>query len=294
MYNNAGGHRFYNGQGGGFGILSDDPYDPMRWADMANSNVPKKKDEIKDTLKQVTGWLLGNDGGGSGGSDGSNNSDNPQSGGKNSNPGLTEVSPGGISFGFDQGKASLGRGALGLALGGPIGGLLGYGMSGLTMSKNAPVFDANPSSVDPRGWENNNYFGDVTYDGNGFTSVGGNFGVSNAPGSRDPNAGTVPGGPEDNQGGYGGGVAGASNGPGAAGTGYGDTAGGFDGYDFYKGGKVTANRLIGHDPKGPDDGFATLDVGEFVITAKRSKELGAKKLQALLDGRADIVMKGKK
>ena len=286
MYNNAGGHRFYNGQGGGFGILSDDPFDPMRWADMANSNVPKKKDEIKQTLNQVTGGLLGNDGGGSWGSDGSNSSGSSQGGKNSSNPGLTEVSPGGISFGFDQGKASLGRGALGLATAGPIGGLLGYGLSGLTMSNNAPVFDANPSSVDSRGWDNNSYFGDVTYDGNGFTSVGGNFGLPNEPGSIDPNAGTVQGGPEDNQGG-------ANNGPGAAGTGYGDTAGGFDGYDFYKGGKVTANRLTGHDPKGPDDGFATLDIGEFVITAKRSKELGAEKLQALLDGRADIVMKRK-
>ena len=68
-------------------------------------------------------------------------------------------------------------------------------------------------------------------------------------------------------------------------------AGGFDGgYDsgyggygmgYAHGGKVTKNRLIGPDPKGPDEGFGALKSGEFVLNEKSSKEIGYEVLRRL-------------
>ena len=62
---------------------------------------------------------------------------------------------------------------------------------------------------------------------------------------------------------------------------------------FYKGGRVTKGRLLGTNPRGPDDGYAALDSDEFIVRAKTAKKLGFTKLKALNDGRATIVMKGK-
>jgi hypothetical protein len=43
---------------------------------------------------------------------------------------------------------------------------------------------------------------------------------------------------------------------------------------YAKGGHVTRGRLIGPNPPGPDDGYAALDHGEFVIKASDVKKLG--------------------
>ena len=50
---------------------------------------------------------------------------------------------------------------------------------------------------------------------------------------------------------------------------------------FAHGGKVTKNRLIGPDPKGPDEGFGALKSGEFVLNEKSSKEIGYEVLRRL-------------
>lgn len=47
-----------------------------------------------------------------------------------------------------------------------------------------------------------------------------------------------------------------------------------DGNFFNKGGHVTRDRLAGPNPPGPDDGYAALDAGEFVIKASDVKKLG--------------------
>lgn len=47
------------------------------------------------------------------------------------------------------------------------------------------------------------------------------------------------------------------------------------------GGKVTKGHLRGPDPKGPDDGYVALDVGEFVITKEATKKLGPEVIELL-------------
>jgi hypothetical protein len=59
----------------------------------------------------------------------------------------------------------------------------------------------------------------------------------------------------------------------------GDAGGGVGGMDgagggMYRGGIVTANRLQGPDPHGPDDGYVAMDKGEGVLTAKAIKHYG--------------------
>jgi hypothetical protein len=50
---------------------------------------------------------------------------------------------------------------------------------------------------------------------------------------------------------------------------------------YAKGGKVTPDRLMGPDPTGPDDGFAALKSGEFVLNEKAAKEIGYEVLKRL-------------
>jgi len=58
-------------------------------------------------------------------------------------------------------------------------------------------------------------------------------------------------------------------------AGFGGGYGGIDGFGgLYHGGIVTPNRLTGPDPHGPDDGYAPLDVGEGVLTAKAVNHYG--------------------
>jgi hypothetical protein len=67
----------------------------------------------------------------------------------------------------------------------------------------------------------------------------------------------------------------------------GDSGGGL----YYKGGKVTMGGLLtDFDPSGPDDGYAALQAGEYVIKKSTVKKLGDKKLKALNEGRAKIVV----
>ena len=51
---------------------------------------------------------------------------------------------------------------------------------------------------------------------------------------------------------------------------------------FRSGGLVTASRLSGPDPKGPDDGSAYLDIGEFIIPSDVVKEIGADRFRKLI------------
>jgi len=50
---------------------------------------------------------------------------------------------------------------------------------------------------------------------------------------------------------------------------------------YAKGGKVTPDRLMGPDPTGPDDGYAALKSGEFVLNEKSAKEIGYEVLKRL-------------
>jgi len=67
-------------------------------------------------------------------------------------------------------------------------------------------------------------------------------------------------------------------------------AGGDSGGGYAKGGPVSMNRLQGPNPSGPDDGYATLKSGEFVINDKAVKKYGIELMNAINSGK---ISKGK-
>ena len=62
------------------------------------------------------------------------------------------------------------------------------------------------------------------------------------------------------------------------------------GTGYYEGGHVTMQHLGGPDPEGPDDGYAALKDGEFVINDKAVKKYGIELMQAINSGK---ISKGK-
>jgi hypothetical protein len=83
----------------------------------------------------------------------------------------------------------------------------------------------------------------------------------------------------------GGGVATGGNDGDASGGGDRGTRGG-----FAHGGHVSMMHLLGPDPEGPDDGYATLKDGEFVINDKAVKKYGIELMNAINSGK---ISKGK-
>jgi hypothetical protein len=101
--------------------------------------------------------------------------------------------------------------------------------------------------------------------------------------SRDPSQG----------GGRGGEGGGAATGGRDTGGGARDASGGGDRGTrggFAKGGYVSMQRLQGPNPEGPDDGYAALKDGEFVINDKAVKKYGIELMQAINSGK---ISKGK-
>jgi len=97
----------------------------------------------------------------------------------------------------------------------------------------------------------------------------------------------------DGGGDYGGGSTSSSDGGGN----YGGDSGGYGGSygsgsvgGFYKGGKVTMDRLQGPNPMGPDDGYAGLKNGEFVINKNSVNKYGIELMNAINAGK---ISKGK-
>jgi len=106
------------------------------------------------------------------------------------------------------------------------------------------------------------YYGDAT--------PGGSFGFVQAPGERGGGRGYSP-----------------SPGTGSYGDARSDLRGG-DG--FAKGGYVSMQRLQGPNPAGPDDGYAALKDGEYVINDKAVKKYGIELMEAINSGK---ISKGK-
>ena len=161
---------------------------------------------------------------------------------------------GGALGGFAGGQAAgqgLGRGA-GSAIGGLLGGALGpIGAIGgsilggyLGGQADGNGYSAPNGPIGPGYVDNNqtNAYSDI-----GLSSAGGNTSGGGEPGSSvDSSVG---------------GGSGEVSGEGAPGG-------------YAKGGHVTRDRLHGPNPPGPDDGYAALDAGEFVIKASDVKKLG--------------------
>ena len=108
-----------------------------------------------------------------------------------------------------------------------------------------------------------------------------NVGFVQAPGE----SGRGGGGGRGGEGGGGGGVATGGNNGDASGGGDRGTRGG-----FAQGGYVSMQHLGGPDPEGPDDGYAALKDGEFVINDKAVKKYGIELMQAINSGK---ISKGK-
>lgn len=113
-------------------------------------------------------------------------------------------------------------------------------------------------------------------------SLGADNNINPGWGSRDAGGGTSPGG---EGGGYTGGdqTSGESK----------DMPSSFSGIGaspYAKGGPVSMNRLQGPNPAGPDDGYATLKSGEFVINDKAVKKYGIELMNAINSGK---ISKGK-
>ena len=83
--------------------------------------------------------------------------------------------------------------------------------------------------------------------------------------------------------------AGATNSPSSGGWGSRDAGGGVGG-GWYKGGKVTMDRLQGPNPMGPDDGYGGLKDGEYVINANSVGKYGIELMNAINSGK---IKKGK-
>lgn len=114
--------------------------------------------------------------------------------------------------------------------------------------------------------------GGAAYDISGGGSDGEGPGAgpgSGAQGEASSDSGASAGSDSGSEGGGPGGGGGADGGgPGGGSGGEGDGGG------FSSGGLVTRNRLSGPDPDGPDDGYAALNAGEGVLTAKAMKYYG--------------------
>lgn len=179
-----------------------------------------------------------------------------------------------VGTGFDVATANKGlesAGLPGIGLGGYASGVLNnatFGMLGTnigrqwgdTHNRHSPygMFDPQDGysapAADPFSNPMADPYGGVDPNNSGPASDP--FAGGDPYGGVDPNGG---GGGYDG-GGYG---AGMNDGSGS------DAPGG-----FAKGGHVTRDRLIGPDPHGPDDGYAALDHGEYVIKASDVKKLG--------------------
>ena len=102
------------------------------------------------------------------------------------------------------------------------------------------------------------------------------------------------GGDSGSSGAFGGGFGGGES---SGGGNYGGDSGGYGGSygsgsvgGFYKGGKVTMDRLQGPNPAGPDDGYAGLKNGEFVINKNSVNKYGIELMNAINAGK---ISKGK-
>jgi hypothetical protein len=113
------------------------------------------------------------------------------------------------------------------------------------------------------------YYGDAT--------PGGSFGFVQAPGERGPGGGAR--GSGDGMGSPGGSFGGVQS-PGERGR----------GANYAKGGYVSMQNLGGPDPMGPDDGYAALKDGEYVINDKAVKKYGIELMEAINSGK---ISKGK-
>ncbi len=194
--------------------------------------------------------------------------------------GPSEGSMGGLSanpadtIAMGQALQGYGRSLDGMAPGGLIAGLLGSGMVNAGINALGEM-EANQAAQEAAANSMAAVAADLAAAANAANAAAEQSTVGmDAFGPSGPSGDVSPGGTTD------------AASPG--GTDYGS-----DGFGNYaKGGKVTMRGLlIDETLPGPDDGYAALQAGEYVIKKSTTKKLGDKKLQALNEGRASIKMR---
>lgn len=201
------------------------------------------------------------DGGNDGGSDG----------GSNAGGGTQSGSHSGTNSIGNTGIGSTLGGLIGTAIGGPLGGRIGSGLGDkaeTALGRMSPVGVAD--------------YGVPGLDGTTTEATGpGTIGSRDSYGSNE-SSGNLGGGPTGDVGGGYGGTQGSGDSATDSSSGDSSSSGGgtdsgnsgSNGDGYYKGGMVARSRLSGPDPKGPDDGHAGLDVGEFVVRKSAVKKYG--------------------
>jgi hypothetical protein len=251
--------------GGGLGGFSPAPYTPGKYKPALTSL------NLRSPAVGTPG-ATGRTGMG-GTSDSTGLGSNPSSGGFGSGLGM---GPGGSSALGNLGL-SPGMGAVrGYGIGGPLGGILG-GMLGYGSQAAHAADQTNPSSV--------NAVNGMDLDSDGYGGgYGGGYGVDASGGYGGGSAGSDASGGADGPGGSSG-VGGSDSSGGSAGS---DSSGGADGpggsSGWARGGWVTADRLRGRNPRGPDDGYGALDVGELVVPRRIAQKLPPQVANSLHSG----------
>lgn len=242
-----------------------------------------------------------NGGGDRAGSTGASEGRSSTLGSHNSTPGGDYGTAGKVAGGIAAAALGISP-AIGAAIGEKIGsgmrgegdyngyGQLGNGGLGVASEATGPGTigsrDSYGSNESPSG------IGADGFGGGGFGGLGGGAGIG-ADGNTGNAAEGGPSGPGGD--GSGGGNSGGDNtgGGGATGGDRGDSG-------FAKGGKIGLKDVRHFTAGGPnrpgvDDGLVPSSVGDFILTAERTRQIGAAALKALSEGRADIVvLKGKK
>lgn len=294
-YTNAGGWRYPGRRSSTEAFYQPRPYDLAQL--LAVSGKPSQgllDKAISDPALQAQGLLSGTPY--DGGAEGIDGGGQPASNSDHMSLGLNGM---GVDVGWNS-EAAVKGGAKGL-MGGPIGLALGGLLGGLTVSQDPlgafaqqainaqeardAAWANTPAVAAPAPAEQADYGGGVA-PGGGWGSLGADTQAAVAA-AADPIGAFADAIGMGAEGGYGGGDSvGDSSGDGMGGA--------AEGGLYAKGGQVTAGGLRGPNPAGPDDGYAGLDVGEYVITSDMVKKHGKKALKALNEGRASITMnKGK-
>lgn len=205
----------------------------------------------------------------------------------------TPVNRGGSDGGSDRGRSALdGSGTYdGIGLGFDTGpGLAAMGRLGQGLRGFSPLTGAVLGVLSDIGASLNNGYGALSgLDGyaDPRDAAAKGLGVGNtAPTGVTADLSSGIGGLGGGGGGLGGGGGAATGGRDTGGGGRDASGGGDRGTrgGFAKGGYVTKGLLSGPDPKGPDDGAANLDAGEYVIKKSAVKKIGKKKLDKLNKG----------
>lgn len=281
---NSGGWRYGNGGSSQF-LYRNEEVDNDLLRRAAEVAAPKGLLDAKIEAAPIDKYLQQSNDSGSGG-DGYGGNQGPQS---NSYSGFATPNDGDTPLGTTAtGMSNSVAGKLGsmaaglLGLPSPVGYAAGIGLNGLIGSQPATMpsgMYAAMMQMDAQARENDSQGG---YGGFSSADMSAAMSQMDAQAAENEANNSYGGGGNDGGGGGGTNSDGGTGDTGSDGNGGGGT-GDSDSSDngMYKGGYVKKGLLAGPNPKGPDDGYAALDHGEYVIKASAVKKYGKGLLDAI-------------